>query len=261
MADSILIEMLKTSINRGFAWIENVGKVTLKYNGCNCSAHPERNVVLTYKGETDEQKADSILEELKKFLDEFNVSTLVYKGLDSSGHSKSDGKTPLADVLEEVGIFRQCLCGLYAELENLRKQKTEFTSFVNDKEKMADFFYLNESEFMASYSYLTSKEYMMTYNEVRSKILSTAEMEMKEFRRYASSGTPEEALDFAYELAIKDMYLNILSNRELDAYVYGYLYDTDSPLDRMYQDWLGSDDGVEDELLESVENKIEHSWT
>ena len=35
-------------------------------------------------------------------------------------------------------------------------------SFLNDKEKMVDFFYLTKQKFLESYSYITEEEYITT---------------------------------------------------------------------------------------------------
>ena len=40
------------------------------------------------------------------------------------------------------------------------------TPFIDDEEKMKDFYILSKDEFLASYSYLTEEEYDATYREV-----------------------------------------------------------------------------------------------
>ena len=35
--------------------------------------------------------------------------------------------------------------------------------FIDDKEKMNDFFYLSKQDFLNTYSYITEKEWLLTY--------------------------------------------------------------------------------------------------
>ena len=41
-----------------------------------------------------------------------------------------------------------------------------YKSFIDDKEKMRDFYILSKQEFLQSYSYLTELEYDLTVQEV-----------------------------------------------------------------------------------------------
>jgi len=43
----------------------------------------------------------------------------------------------------------------------------KYKSFINDKEKMRDFYILSKKEFLKSYSYLTELEYNLTVLEVK----------------------------------------------------------------------------------------------
>ena len=47
-----------------------------------------------------------------------------------------------------------------------RQVKHKYKSFINDKEKMRDFYILSKIEFLKSYSYLTELEYDLTAREV-----------------------------------------------------------------------------------------------
>ena len=47
-----------------------------------------------------------------------------------------------------------------------RQMKHKYKSFINDKEKMRDFYILSKIEFLKSYSYLTELEYDLTAREV-----------------------------------------------------------------------------------------------
>ena len=42
----------------------------------------------------------------------------------------------------------------------------EYTNFIDDKEKMIDFFNISKDEFLQSYSYLNEKEYDLTLNKI-----------------------------------------------------------------------------------------------
>ena len=42
----------------------------------------------------------------------------------------------------------------------------EYINFINDEEKMVDFFLISKDEFLQSYSYLMEKEYDLTLNKV-----------------------------------------------------------------------------------------------
>ena len=44
--------------------------------------------------------------------------------------------------------------------------KHKYKSFINDKEKMRDFYILSKKEFLKSYSYLKELEYNLTALEV-----------------------------------------------------------------------------------------------
>jgi len=44
--------------------------------------------------------------------------------------------------------------------------KHKYKSFINDKEKMRDFYILSKIEFLKSYSYLIELEYDLTKKEV-----------------------------------------------------------------------------------------------
>lgn len=65
----------------------------------------------------------------------------------------------------------------YPEIHSISDVKvTEtwpFCSFINDKEKMRDYFSLSKREFLESYSYLTEEEYDMTAKEVSDIIANT----------------------------------------------------------------------------------------
>jgi hypothetical protein len=41
----------------------------------------------------------------------------------------------------------------------------EYINFINDEEKMVDFFNISKDEFLQSYSYLNEKEYNLTLNK------------------------------------------------------------------------------------------------
>jgi len=54
---------------------------------------------------------------------------------------------------------------------------TKFTNFLDDAEKMHDFFILSKEEFLKSYSYLNEKEWELTNKgskKIRDKIINTA---------------------------------------------------------------------------------------
>ena len=57
--------------------------------------------------------------------------------------------------------------------------KLRATPFIDDEEKMRDYFKLTESEFMESYSYLTSEEYEAT-KEAVNKIIEDTRIEYNE---------------------------------------------------------------------------------
>ena len=58
-------------------------------------------------------------------------------------------------------------------------------SFIDDKEKMEDFYKLSKEEFLNSYSYLTEKEYNETLTKIDAKRLITiAEKTLKENEEY-----------------------------------------------------------------------------
>ena len=44
---------------------------------------------------------------------------------------------------------------------------TNYKSFIDDKEKMRDFYILSKKEFLKSYSYLTELEYDLTVEELK----------------------------------------------------------------------------------------------
>jgi len=47
---------------------------------------------------------------------------------------------------------------------------TKFTNFLDDAEKMHDFFILSKEEFLKSYSYLNEKEWKLTNVMVKKKV-------------------------------------------------------------------------------------------
>lgn len=53
------------------------------------------------------------------------------------------------------------------QIPQLIGSKEKYTSFIDDEEKMKDFFLLNKYEFLESYSYLTEEEWDLTEREVR----------------------------------------------------------------------------------------------
>lgn len=263
MADSIVKLMKNTASNYGWTCYEitnedkGINQMTLIYNEANCSAHPERVIRLDLVGDNDKQRAEGLCKGLKEYVEKIDVSSLAYQGLNSAGHDKANEAFTIVDVIEAVTVFAARVKNLYKTFVDVARAEPP-TSFIDDKEKMADFFYLGEDDFMESYSYLRQEEYLATYREVRKKITDAAEQELENFKKYASSGTAAEALEFAYELAMKQEYMNILRNRDLEAYVYGYLYCTDTPLDRMYQDWLASDIDIQTDMCDAVREGIVH---
>lgn len=50
--------------------------------------------------------------------------------------------------------------------------ENELTSFINDDEKMYDFFCLTKQEFLNSYSYLAEQEYNKTVKELNEETLA-----------------------------------------------------------------------------------------
>ena len=44
---------------------------------------------------------------------------------------------------------------------------TNYKSFIDDKEKMRDFYILSKKDFLKSYSYLTELEYDLTVEELK----------------------------------------------------------------------------------------------
>lgn len=59
------------------------------------------------------------------------------------------------------------------------------TPFVDDKEKMRDFYILSKREFLASYSYLTEEEYDATYKE----IYEGYDLDLNDWRERINSST------------------------------------------------------------------------
>ena len=58
---------------------------------------------------------------------------------------------------------------IYMKQDNNKEDrwvKHKYKSFINDKEKMRDFYILSKIEFLKSYSYLTELEYDLTAREV-----------------------------------------------------------------------------------------------
>lgn len=71
-------------------------------------------------------------------------------------YDKDGNEINVEKVWEENKMYKNNICGN--------------CSFINDKEKMADFKVLTKEEFLESYSYLTEEEYELTVQEYKKRI-------------------------------------------------------------------------------------------
>lgn len=101
---------------------------------------------------------------MSDILDNIKKGDTVYAGEHNIGEVKESFMRDGELVLIVSGFGTLCK-------EQLEKDTHKVVSFIDDKEKMGDFFTLTKKEFLESYSYLHSEEYELTKEEVLKGIL------------------------------------------------------------------------------------------
>lgn len=105
----------------------------------------------------------SILETLEREYGSLNRYTFnVSCRFDIYANTEDEARDIMEKKLENMEAY-------YVETEIV---KPKYTSFIDDKEKMYDFFLLSKEDFLNSYSYLTEEEYELTKQEVAQKLLN-----------------------------------------------------------------------------------------
>ncbi len=143
-------------------------------------------------------------------------------------------------------------------------------SFIDDKEKMVDFWTLDKDEFLQSYSYLTEEEYDATAAEAHkladasvdehNEQLNTALYkkmfaEQEAYKEWLLTRSPQEILDHAYEYNVREDILlsleeNNLSNEQAEA-----LLESDIPLSDVYKLFDKRESSHMEEIWDCVESR------
>lgn len=80
--------------------------------------------------------------------------------------------------------------------------------------------------------------------------------ELDKFIAELKTKSPEQIIELAYELTIKEDLLSIFENTDFSQEEAKALYSQKYPLDFLYQEWLSNDLTYMDQLRETVDDKI-----
>ena len=80
--------------------------------------------------------------------------------------------------------------------------------------------------------------------------------ELDKFIAELKTKSPEQIIELAYELTIKEDLLSIFENTDFSQEKAKALYSQKYPLDSLYQEWLSNDLTYMDQLRETVDDKI-----
>lgn len=80
--------------------------------------------------------------------------------------------------------------------------------------------------------------------------------ELDKFIAELKTKSPEQIIELAYELTIKEDLLSIFENTDFSQEEAKALYSQKYPLDSLYQEWLSNDLTYMDQLREAVDDKI-----
>ena len=80
--------------------------------------------------------------------------------------------------------------------------------------------------------------------------------ELDKFIAELKTKSPEQIIELAYELTIKEDLLSIFENTDFSQEEAKVLYSQKYPLDSLYQEWLSNDLTYMDQLRETVDDKI-----
>lgn len=80
--------------------------------------------------------------------------------------------------------------------------------------------------------------------------------ELDKFIAELKTKSPEQIIELAYELTIKEDLLSIFENTDFSQEEAKALYSQKYPLDSLYQGWLSNDLTYMDQLRETVDDKI-----
>lgn len=80
--------------------------------------------------------------------------------------------------------------------------------------------------------------------------------ELDKFIAELKTKSPEQIIELAYELTIKEDLLSIFENTDFSQEEAKALYSQKYPLDSLYQEWLSNDLTYMDQLRETVDDKI-----
>lgn len=80
--------------------------------------------------------------------------------------------------------------------------------------------------------------------------------ELDKFIAELKTKTPEQIVELAYELTIKEDLLSIFENTDFSQEEARALYSQKYPLVSLYQEWLSNDLTYMDQLRETVDDKI-----
>lgn len=80
--------------------------------------------------------------------------------------------------------------------------------------------------------------------------------ELDKFIAELKKKSPEQIIELAYELTIKEDLLSVFENTDFSQEEAKALYSQKYPLDSLYQEWLSNDLTYMDQLRETVDDKI-----
>lgn len=96
----------------------------------------------------------------------------------------------------------------------------------------------------------------MTKKDYNALLYDKMKAELDKFIAELKTKSPEQIIELAYELTIKEDLLSIFENTDFSQEEAKALYSQKYPLDSLYQEWLSNDLTYMDQLRETVDDKI-----
>lgn len=133
-------------------WYKDIG-CAYTYAPCCCQENGLAATINAKEGSTDGVTSRSIVADLKMNCDVLTLDA-----------------TQLGAIIDNSRVFCKCCGKTYGTVKQHVASITAPSNFLDDGDKLVDFFKLTKEEFLKSYSYLTEEEYEATKDAINKKM-------------------------------------------------------------------------------------------
>lgn len=97
---------------------------------------------------------------------------------------------------------------------------------------------------------------MENREELKQKLIEKLEKELKDFKEILKQKTPEEIIESAYQLVVKDTIIDEMKEKNLDYYELKALIKQKDLLAELYEDWRNADGKIGENISYEIDYSI-----